>query len=53
MKWRLVLSGLYMGAVTMAYLVMLAIMSFNVGVFVTVILSLTFCHVVFSYIKLL
>ena len=41
----------YGASVSLAYLVMLAVMSFNVGVFIVTILSLTMTHMVFGYFK--
>ena len=48
---KLALTGNYMLSVTLAYAIMLCIMSFNAGVFITVIVSLTACHAGFGYYK--
>lgn len=41
---RLILTAIYMLMVTLSFIVMLLVMSFNVGIFVTVILGLTIGH---------
>jgi len=41
---RLILTVIYMAMVTLGFFVMLLVMSFNVGIFVTVVLGLTIGH---------
>jgi len=43
-KMRLILTAIYMAMVTLGFFVMLLVMSFNVGIFVTVVLGLTIGH---------
>jgi hypothetical protein len=41
---RLILTAIYMLMVTLGFFVMMLVMSFNAGIFVTVILGLTIGH---------
>ena len=50
-SFRFKITGSYFVTVLMAYSVMLVIMSFNGGAFITIILGLTFGNSIFSYYK--
>ena len=50
-KNRLTVTLSYMFSVIMSYLVMLCVMSYNVGIFISAIVGLTSSHFIFSFLK--